>query len=115
MNEKTIDQIEEEVLNYEVSDEAAHLRWHPRRRPSYSADPGDDCVGTDLRLVVPRYYADAERLRPARTGDPASATRRRRGTLPNSDGVTWMRRCCVGLHTGTILIVDGDGSVRVAV
>ena len=27
----------------------------------------------------------------------------------------WMRRCCVGLHTGTILIVDGDGSVRVAV
>jgi hypothetical protein len=38
-----------------------------------------------------------------------------RGTLSNSDGVTWMRRCCVGLHTGTILIVDGAGSVRVAV
>jgi len=26
----------------------------------------------------------------------------------------WMRRCCVGLDTGTILIVDGDGRSELA-
>ena len=43
----------------------------------------------------------------------AAMTQLRKAVL--TECLPWMRRCCVGLHTGTILIVDGVGSVRVAV
>jgi adenylate cyclase len=82
------------------------------------ADPGGICLSEDaFRQVRDRLkegFIDLGEKELKNIARPVRAYGGR-GTLANSDGVTWMRRCCVGLHTGTILIVDGEGSARVAV